>query len=235
MKSRSPSSAHCRSSLDAQQGAQCGLEPAPLRSVGDVLDERRLKLLAGRRVRLPFCEARTTAHHLAECPERDALAIRWRSAAVPVIELWPGEAVEVLLQLPDEPALADTRLTGDRDHAQLLFALGGVELILEQSQLLVTTHEGWLEALIASLTANPSDDAQCAPRRHDCFLSLQDVLAGGLIDDRCGGGALGRLAYEHHPTRRRRLQARRRVDHIASDHALVPDRPPGPRALPKRP
>ena len=53
--------------------------------------------------------------HLAEGPERDALAVRGRAAPVPPDRL--ADAVDVLLELPGQAALADAARPGDRDEA----------------------------------------------------------------------------------------------------------------------
>ena len=54
-----------------------------------------------------FGEPGPAAHHLAKGPERDSLAVRRRATAVPVDRL--DDAVDVLLELPRQAALADAR------------------------------------------------------------------------------------------------------------------------------
>ena len=73
--------------------------------VRDVLGDRRRDPLAGRRLVVALGEAGAPADHLAERPERDAVAVGGRAAAVPVDRL--DHAVDVLLELPGEAALAD--------------------------------------------------------------------------------------------------------------------------------
>ena len=145
--------------VDAEQCTQGRLEPAPLLGVRYELVERHAQLLARRGLVLALSDARAATDHLAQRPERDALAVCRRAALVPVVELRSGQPVEVLLELPHEPALADAGLAGDGHHAQLSFAFRGVNLVLEQAQLLVAAHERWLEALLAAFAA------YCARRR----------------------------------------------------------------------
>ena len=97
-----------RRRLEAEQRQQGRLDPAPVLLVGDVLGDR----LARSRSRVVASssrlgQARPPADHLAERPERDALAVGRRAAAVPVDVL--DDAVDVLLELPGEAALADAR------------------------------------------------------------------------------------------------------------------------------
>ena len=73
------------------------------------------------------------ADHLAERPERDALAVGGRSAVVPPHVL--DDPVDVLQELPGQPGLADAGLAGDRDQPRALFAGRRVEQVLEQAQL----------------------------------------------------------------------------------------------------
>src|ERR1019366_10813023 len=79
------------------------------------------------------------ADHLAQRPERDPLAISGRPAAVPVDRL--ADPVDVLLELPGEPALADPARAGDRDEPGPPIAAGRGDQVLEQAQLFVPSHE----------------------------------------------------------------------------------------------
>ena len=136
MKSRRPESAHWRSSksmtvvralgdpleedaprreqdvtaagrgrLEAEEGEQRRLDPASVVVGRDVLGHGRADPLAGRGLVVRLGQARPPPDHLAERPERDPLAVRRAPAAVPVDRL--ADPVDVLLELPGEPALAD--------------------------------------------------------------------------------------------------------------------------------
>ena len=146
MKSSSPSSAHWRSSNTRADRAARGdpprriaARPRTARSRSPPTPARRpagpagaarssagprrrdIRLERGRRA-WPLTTAGASvsssparlADHLAERPVGDPLAVRRRSAAVPVDRL--DQAVEILLELPGEPALADARLAGDGDE-----------------------------------------------------------------------------------------------------------------------
>jgi hypothetical protein len=117
------------------------------------------------------------------------------------------DAVDVLEELPREPALADPALARDRDEASPSFARGGVEEVLEQSQLGVAADERRIQPLRASAAAALGHDPQGAPRGHRRFLALEQLLARGLERDRPGGGPLRRLADEHGSGRRNGLEA----------------------------
>ena len=110
-----------------------GLHPAALRLVGDPFVERGGQLRARGRRLVRLGDAGTAADHLRQRPEADSLAVRRRPALVPVDDL--GDAVDVLLELPDQPALADAALADDRHQPRPpLGARRDVE-VLEHPQL----------------------------------------------------------------------------------------------------
>ena len=130
------------------------------------------------------------------------------------------DPVEVLVELPREPRLADAGDAGDRDEVRL--AAGGalVEEILDAAQLAVAADERRLEPLRLERAARARHDAQRPPERHRLVLALQRVRAGVLVDDRLLGRAPRRLADEHGAGLGGRLDPRRRVDEVAGDHPL---------------
>ena len=103
----------------------------------------------------------------------------------------------------------------DADQPRSAFAAGGVEEVLELPQLLVAADERRLERLRSPDAAALGDDAQGTPGWDGADLALEDLVGGGLEDDRAGGGALGRLADEHGRGRGDALQPAGRVDHVA--------------------
>ena len=111
--------------------------------VGDVLARPSRRRGAGRRLVVGLEQAGPRADHLAEGPEADALAVGGRAAAVP--EDVVDEAVDVLQELPGEPALADAGRADDRHEPGAAVAAGGVEQVLEQPQLVVAADERRLE------------------------------------------------------------------------------------------
>ena len=207
-----------RRGLEAEQGRQARLHPGPLRRVGDVVAEGRRQLLPRRGGVVALGDAGALADHLAERPERQPLAVGGRAAAMPVDV--GGDAVDVLLELPGEAGLADPGDPDDGGQAGAPVAGGGVEEVLEQLELLVAADERRLDAAAAARPAAPGDDADRPPRRHGRRLAAEQLLAGGLEDDRVARRAVGRLPDEHHAGRSGRLETRRGVDEVAGDHAL---------------
>ena len=93
-----------------QQLSQSRLDIAPLLLVEDVCVERRAQLAPGGRGVLVLDDAAAHAHHVRECPVGDALAVSETAAAVPVDRV--DDAVEVLVELPRQPRLADASHAG---------------------------------------------------------------------------------------------------------------------------
>ena len=96
-----------------------------------------------------------------------------------------------------------------------------MEEILELAQLLVAANEWGFQSLGAPDAAPLGDDAEGVPGRDRTDLALEHLVGRGLESDRTRGRALGRLADQHRGGSRRTLEAARRVDHVARDHALV--------------
>ena len=125
------------------------------------------------------------------------------------------------MELPGEAALADASRTDDRHEAGTAVARGGVEEILQLTQLGVAPDEGGLQALAAVAPAALGHHPEGPPGRHRGHLAFQHLLACLLEDDGPRGGALGRLAHEDGPRWGHRLEAASRVHEIARHHALV--------------
>ena len=138
---------------------------------------------------------------------------------MPVGEL--RQAVEVLVELPREPRLADPRDAGHRDELRAALVRRRVEQILDPPQLAVASDERRLEAGRLERSAGARDDAQRLPERRLPFLALQLERSGDVEDDRLLRGAPGRLAHEDGSRLRGGLDARRGVDEVARDHALA--------------
>jgi hypothetical protein len=150
--------------VDAQQLQEARLDPAPLALIRDVLIERLGDARPrGRRV-VGFDQSGSLAHHLAESPERDPLAVRGRAALVPVDGL--ADPVDVLVELPGETALADTRLADHGHEPEASLAGGGVEQLLDQPKLRLAAHERGFEDVRATRPADHAHDADRAPGRH---------------------------------------------------------------------
>ena len=145
-------------------GTAAGPRSAALVGVGHELLERRRDPRAAGRLVVALRQAGPAADHLAQRPERDPLAVRRRSALVPVDDL--EHAVDVLEELPREPALADPALAGDRDQAGTPLAGRRMEEVPQQPQLVVAADERRLEAFGPALAAALGNHAQRPPGRH---------------------------------------------------------------------
>ena len=92
--------------LEPEQVGEAGLDPAPLFRIGDVLLDRASAASAGADGRLLVLDDPAAhPHHLGKRPVGHALAVGEAAATMP--EDVRGEPVDVLLELPREPRLAD--------------------------------------------------------------------------------------------------------------------------------
>ncbi len=132
-----------------------------------------------------------------------------------------GQPVEVLGELPGKATLADPGRTDDADQTRPSFATGGMEQVLEQTQLVIATDEGRLECVGPVAATALRDDAKRAPGGNGCSLSLEVLLADGLVGDRRLSGPDRALPDEDRAGRGDGLQAGGRIDHVAGDHPLV--------------
>ena len=120
------------------------LGEAALLCIGHVLLEGRPQLGAGGGGFFAFHDLGPHPDHLGQCPERHSLAVG--KAAPPVPPDLIDEPVEVLVELPAEPRLADAGDPDDRDELRLSLLGAGVEELLHESQLPVAADEWRLEA-----------------------------------------------------------------------------------------
>ena len=131
------------------------------------------------------------------------------------------DPVDVLQELPAEPALADAGGAHDADQADPPLAAGGVEELLQEPKLDVAADERRLERVGTTAPTPLGHDTSGTPRRESGGLALQLVFAGGLEGDRRAGGAHGRLADEDRARIGDALEPGGGVDEVAGDHALV--------------
>ena len=249
MKSSRPWSAHCRSQktrivvdcvgqpleerapgreqllarfdrqvIETEQPGEARLDPAALDGVRDHLLEHRGEPTPSGLGIVRLGDPRPAADDLGQRPVADAVAVGGRPALVPEDRL--DDAVEILLELPGEPALADAGLPDDRHQAGLAFAFRGVEMVLERAQLLVAPDEWRLDRLAAPGTTATRHDGQGLPAGDGRGLALERLLADRLERDRTRRRSVGRLADEDRARDRDRLEPRGRVDEVAGDHPL---------------
>ena len=156
--------------------------------------------------------------HLAERAEGDALAVGCGASLVPVEGV--GEPVDVLEELPGEPALADAGDAGDRDESRALLARRRVQEVLDEPQLVVSTDERRLEALGSAEALALRDDAQRPPGAHDLVLALERELAELVEGDRREDARQVDSSTRTVPGRGRALHPRGGVHGVAQHHAL---------------
>ena len=130
------------------------------------------------------------------------------------------QPVDVLLELPREPRLADPADPGDEDEMRPALLRARLEEILDDAELALASHERRLEPGRAPFAAAVGDDAKRPEEPHRLRLALELVLAGVLVGDRRLASAARRLADENRARLGGRLDARGRVHEVAGDHAL---------------
>ncbi len=131
------------------------------------------------------------------------------------------QPVDVLLELPAEPGLADPGLALDHQQRRVPGLLGAVEQLLDQPQLAVAADQRRLEPVGPLGAAHRGHHGADRPQRHRVGLALHRVAADVDVGDRRGGQQPGRLVDPDLARGRRRLHPRRGVDRVAGDHALL--------------
>ena len=195
------------------------LDERALLRIGHVLLERPVELLTRDRRFVLLADPAPHANHVGERPVRHSLAVGETTATVPVRRL--SDPVEVLVELPREPRLADSRDPGHR-HEMRLPALGAlVEEVLRPSQIAVSTDERCLEPCRLELAAGTRDDPKCPPQHRRLVLALERMRAGVLVDDGLLGCAMCRVADQHRSRLGSCLDPRGGVDEIPRHHALA--------------
>ena len=119
--------------LEAEEVGQAGLDPAALLGVGDVGGHGLGQLVRGRPGRFALQDPGPHPHHLGQRPVGHPLPVGRAAAPVPPDGL--EQPVDVLLELPGQPGLADAADALDRDQPGPALLRGGVEQLLDQAQL----------------------------------------------------------------------------------------------------
>src|SRR4051812_45662257 len=81
--------------------------------------------------------------------------------------------VEVLLEFPCQPRLADAGLSHERHEASATLPARRVELLFQQSKLVGAADEWRFERVRATRAATLRDDPQCAERGHGRGFALE--------------------------------------------------------------
>jgi hypothetical protein len=179
------------------------LHPLALVRVGHVLLDRRTQLRERLRRRILLRDASAHPHHLGQRPVRDAVPVGEAAAAMPPDVV--NQAVDVLLELPREPGLADAGDADHRDEARAPIVRGRVEQILDEPELPAATDERRLEPDRTTLAAPRRDDSRRTPEPDRLRFPFQLVRTRVLVDDRRLRRSLGRFADEDDAGLRRAL------------------------------
>ncbi len=177
------------------------LDERALLRVGQVLLEGPVELLARDRRVVLLADPAAHAHHVGERPVRDTVTVGEAPATVPVRRL--RDAVEVLVELPREPRLADARDAGHREKVRLP-ALGRfVEEILGAPEVAVAANERRFQPGRLELAARAGHDAKRPPQFRRLVLALERMGAGALVDHRLLGRAARGISDEDRARLRR--------------------------------
>ena len=114
-------------------------DPLCLPRVGDEVAHGAVELRLRRRRVVRLQDPGLGLDHLTERPERDSLAVRETPATTPGDET--GVVLERALELPDEPALADSGNAHQGHQLNGAVAASASERVQDQAQLLLSTHE----------------------------------------------------------------------------------------------
>ncbi len=120
-------------------------------------------------------------------------------------------------ELAREPRLPDPGRPDDRDEVRPPFRRHALPRPAENVELVTAPDE---RATRRTLSGQPSL-AESDPRRDRSLLALCLDGRRGCVHDRVSRRFLGALAHEHGSDRRRGLEPRGRIDHVAGDHRLA--------------
>ena len=119
------------------------LDKAALLRIRNVFLERRPQLFPCRLRSLVLDDPGSSAHHVGEGPERDAVTVRETTTGMPVHAL--GQPVDVLFELPGQPGLSNAADADDGHEAAPAVLGRGVEELFDEAQLPVPADERRLE------------------------------------------------------------------------------------------
>ncbi len=169
----------------AQQSGQPDFHVTALCGVREVGRQAVLEFGGRDRDGIVLRDGQSLPHDLGQGPEGDPVAVGQAAAAMPPHGL--GQAVDVLLELPAEPGLADAGRSAHHHHPRRPALGGGVEELLHRAQLGVATEQGRLEPVDPLGTADAGQHPGRHPQVHRLGLALERVPTGvGEADGRAG-------------------------------------------------
>ena len=154
---------------------------------------------------------------LSERPEGDPLAVGQTTPLAPPDDLLLS--VDERLELRDQPCLPDAGLAGHRHELQRRVAQRTRIGVLQQRQLVLATDEGGVGATL-DVDAEAAARTRCAPERQRLGLAFDGYRLELVVDDHVACRAKRRVADDDRADRRRRLEARGRVDDVAGGDSL---------------
>ena len=208
----------------ADQERQAGPEPVPL---GGILDDRpdgRGELVGCLVGTVRFQDSRLALDDLPQCPEGDALPVGKASALSPARPL--GLPVDEGAELAHQATLPDPRLAGHRDELDRTLPRGASVHGLQERQLVAAADEGRGRRL-RGIGAVSTAGGFGLPHADRLDLLFDRDRIERLVVHEMPGRPIGRLVDHHRSDRGDRLEAGRRVDHVARRDALA-FRRPGP-------
>ena len=217
-----PVAATPRLGLEADERTQVPLDPVGVGAVGDERARRpRRSLLAAASApsvsRIPACAFTISP----SAQKRHALAVGERAALAPEDELRVA-GLDRLEELEDEPALADPGDADERDELRRALATARGRALAQERRARCSRPTSGARRRWRDVDAEPRARLERLPDRDRLGLALRlDRLGARGTRSRRSRRAVRRLVDEDAVDRRRGLQPRRRVDHVARRHALA--------------
>ena len=179
-----------------------------------------------------FQDSRLTLDDLPQCPEGDALPIGKASALSPARPL--GLPVDEGAELAYQATLPYPRLAGHRDELDRTLPRGASVEGFQERQLVGAADKGGGRRL-GGIGAVSTAGGSGLPHVDRLDLLFDRDRIERLVVHEMPGRPIGRLVDHHRSDRGDRLEAGRRVDHVAGRNALAFHRPGphAPRPLPR--
>ncbi len=207
------------SGAEAEQGREIGSDPLPGPLVRDRLPEVAGQPTPAMGRAVALADPDPVADHVGQRPEGETLAVGGRPGPVPEDLL--DHPVDVLLELPDEPALADAGLPEDRDEPDRALLADGMKELLDDAERAVPADQRSLGQLAPSEPAAEGHDLARLPGLDRLALAPQRPVAGRLEGDRPRRDPMGGVVDQDRPGSGRGLESRGRVHDVAGDHPLA--------------
>lgn len=172
--------------------------------------------------RVALEDSRLGLDNFAERPERDTVTV-WKTAALtPRDQLLIG--IDDPGELVNDPRLPDSRDADQSDQLWLALLARALEGLRKETKLSLSPDQDAALGLL-HIHADPRARPHHLPHRHWLGLALGINRLVLPIRDYPLGRTKRRLPHQDAVDRRRRLHARRRVEHIARSQVLPPSRP----------